>query len=139
MLSRHVVTSAFRLRALVRATRLRALLLATLVAVSACLAPTLPVPPPSQPEVSAPDASGDVLVQGGKGAVSGGAEVTVENYTLSQSAACRSDPSCYFTVSKIANDDGSYAVKIRGRSGDLLYVWQTVGTQTSGEVQRKVP
>ena len=130
---RHVLS-----RGLVLA-RLRPLLLAATVALAACLAPTLPVPPPSEPEVSAPDSTGLVTVQGRKGAVSGNAVVTVWNETYAESAACRADLYCNPGVVRVANPDGSYAVHIVAKSKDLLHVWQTLGNEQSAPTEAHVP
>ena len=110
-----------------------------LATVAACIAPTLPIPPPAEPDVSKPDASGNVLVQGGKGSASAGATINVENVTSANSAACKTDPTCYSYVGRPVNDDGSYSVSIPGHSGDELDIWQTVGTSTSGDTQITVP
>lgn len=118
---------------------LRSLLLAAFVAVTACIAPTLPIPPPSQPEVTAPDSTGLVTVRGGKGAATAGAQLTVWNATYADSAACHADVSCAPGVVRQVGADGSYVVHIAGKSKDTLYVWQTVGTQTSGETETRVP
>jgi hypothetical protein len=120
-----------------RLTRLAAL--AALALVAACIAPTLPVPPPVAPDVGAPDASGQVVVTGPKGSVTGSSEVTVWNESYAESTACKADPYCNPGVVRIANPDGSYAVHIGAKSKDLLYVWQTVGNQQSGQTEVKVP
>ena len=126
-------------RVVLSARHLRALFLGAAVAVAACIAPTLPVPPPAQPDVSSPDGSGTVTIQGGKGAATGGAQLTVWNETYAESAACKADAFCDPGIVRIVNDDGSYAVRIAAHSRDVLYLWQTVGTQTSGQTETRVP
>jgi hypothetical protein len=105
----------------------RLALLALVLAAVACIAPTLPVPPPAQPDVSAPDSAGLVTVTGAKGSVAAYAEVSVFNQTYAESAECKAAVDCTPGVFRNANADGSYLVRIQGRSKDLLYVWQTTG------------
>ena len=116
-------------------TAWRTALLAVVLATSACIAPTLPVPPPAQPEVSAPDSVGIVTVTGPKGAVAAYAEVTVWNQTYAESVDCKTDTYCNPGVVRIANADGSFAVRLKGKSKDLLYVWQTTGGHQSAATE----
>ena len=109
---------------------LTALIVAFALALGACIAPTLPVPPPSQPDVTAPDSQGLVTVRGGRDAATPGALVTVFN---------SSDP-CTGTCGDSVRGDfadaiGAYEIKIPGKVGDRLLVWQTVGKDTSNSVE----
>jgi hypothetical protein len=140
---RDVVSSALKSAGRVRAslaTPLRAIALAIAVAIAGCLAPTLPIPPPSAPEVSAPDANGEVTVRGEKGAAKAGAILHVINETGKESdPACQPNAvdagPCVFGVDTQVLDDGSYWTTIRAKHGDSIYVTQTVGTESSGGSQ----
>lgn len=113
---------------------LRAILLAACV--GACLAPTLPIPPPSTPELTAID--GKVEVVGEKGSVQSSAQVSVINTTLEQFCV---PAGCSQVYSRIvpAAPDGSYATEVDGKSGDTISVTQQVGDSISGAVQSQVP
>jgi hypothetical protein len=122
------------------AQAIRRIALAAAVATGVgCLAPTLPVPPPSTPEVSAPDTTGVVTVQGTKGSAHANATVTVWNETYAESPACAADPACAPGVVRIVNPDGSWVVKVKAQSKDLLYVWQTIGNEQSDQSEVHVP
>jgi hypothetical protein len=129
--SQRIVFSAQR-----SAQVLRALLVAVAVGAAACLAPTLPVPPPSAPEVSAPDTNGEVTVKGQKGAAKSGATIYAINETgMESDPACQVNAvdagPCTFGAVTRALDDGSYDTKLKAKSGDVVYVVQTVGNETS--------
>ena len=128
---RDVVTSARRPARLVCS-----LLLTLVLGVSGCLAPTLPIPPPTAPEVSAPDTDGNVTVKGDKGAAKPGSVVTVVNETARETdPACQAPAAdagpCTALVGTLAHDDGSYWTVIKAKSGDSIDVYQTVGTTNS--------
>jgi hypothetical protein len=109
-----------------RRSWLRACVLGAL-ALGGCLAPTLPVPPPSQPDITAPDADGNVTLRGRPGGATGNAEITVfkpENETF---------------VGALSKADGSWLIQIRARSKEKLWVWQTVGYDRSGHIEVEVP
>lgn len=96
-----------------------------------CLAPTLPLPPPEQPTIQGPDASGLVTLSGRPGAARPNAEVTVWNPAL--------DDGRGEGRTTIARSDGSWSESIPAARGQLLYVWQTVGFERSQQLQVKVP
>lgn len=102
-----------------------------MLAVAGCVAPTLPVPPPSQPDVSEPDASGIVTLQGGPHSAEPNAEVTVWNPNL--------DGGRGEGHTTIALQDGSWSETIPASSKQTLWVWQTVGFQRSEHIEVHVP
>ncbi len=90
---------------------------------SACAAPTLPLPPPSA-LVSAPDGSGNVTISGmGRPH----AIVMVFNENTERGVIVTADPI------------GNYTVQIAANGGEILTLWQMVGTQTSQLLSREVP
>lgn len=100
------------------------------LAVSACLAPTIPIPPPSQPEVTAPDANGTVVLSGKAGSASTDARVE----------ACNESSGCTMGIWSYARPDGSWQLEpISAKSKDYLLVWQTVGNEASNAVEVQVP
>lgn len=89
---------------------------------TACLAPTLPIPPPV-PEVSAPNASGLVTVKGGPRSAQFGAVV----YGCNQSTGCNDD-----IHGSAAAADGSWEIApLPAKRGDEIIVWQVIGQDTS--------
>lgn len=106
-------------------------MLSALVAVSGCLAPTLPVPPPGQPDVEGPDASGTVKLTGHAGSAQANAEVTVWNPAL--------DGGKGEGRTTIANKDGSWQETIPAASKQTLWVWQTVGFERSNQIEVRIP
>ena len=99
------------------------LLLTSWLAVS-CLSPTLPLPPPSDPFITAPDSDGLIQI---KGRVTSGAEVTVLNTRTSIIAGF------------ITGEDGAYSIQMEAEIGDLLLVRQQSGTQESAPNEVYVP
>lgn len=109
------------------------------VALASCIAPTLPVPPPSEPESVTLDAvKGKVTIVGKAGSVEPGATVHVTNYTL-QNDKVRCAGTCAYGWDKQAETNGSYAITVDGQSKDLLYLTQLVKGGESGAVEIKVP
>ncbi len=98
-------------------------------ALTGCLAPTLPVPPPSSPEVSSPDADGIVTVKGGAGSAKANAEVTVWNDNLTGVKG----------FSGSAAGDGSWEIQLPAQSKQKLWIWQTVGFDRSNTLEISVP
>ena len=96
-----------------------------MVLAAACTrAPTLPLPPPSA-LVEAPDAEGRARVTG-DGAVEG-ALISVLNERTGRG------------VLTTADDLGRFDTLIEAGTGDLLQVWQTVGTDSSAPTTVQVP
>ena len=134
---RDVVSSARRPARLARSL-LPTLALTLAWGVAACLAPTLPIPPPSAPEVSAPDSNGQATVKGDKGAAKPEAVVTVVNQTAKEGdPACQDNAvdagPCTAIVGTPVHADGSYWTVIHAKSGDRIHVYQTVGTTNSDD------
>ena len=117
----------------------RGAVVAAVLSSASCIAPTLPVPPPAQPDVSAPDGDGLVTVTGGKNTVGAYAEVSVFNQTYAESAECKAAIDCAPGVFRNANADGSFVMRVKGRSKDLLYVWQSTNGQQSAATEAHVP
>lgn len=89
------------------------------LAVSACLSPTLPLPPPSRPTVEGPDDRGYVRLSG---RVSGRATVTALNARTSLLAGQQTDES------------GRYDFSIEATAGDEILFWYSRGNMTSSSV-----
>lgn len=89
-----------------------------------CLSPTLPLPPPSRPEVFSPDEDGNVRV---RGVVQSRAIVFVLNQRTDQ------------VVGEVTGSDGAYDLLIQAEVGDRLGVWQSVDTKESDSVEVLVP
>lgn len=103
-----------------------AMLLALLIAalLSGCLSPTLPLPPPSRPDVSAPDEDGYIRISG---AVQSRASV----FALNQ----RTDE----IVGEVTGADGAYDLMMKAEVGDRISVWQSIHTKESGSTDIIVP
>lgn len=111
--------------------RRRTWLLVGALALGGCLAPTLPVPPPSQPDVEGPDAAGNVTLKGAAGAARANAEVTVWNPNL--------DGGKGEGKLTIALPDGSWSETIPAKKGETLLVWQAVGGERSTHIEVRIP
>jgi hypothetical protein len=98
--------------------------LLTTLWVAACVAPTLPLPPPEPAPLSAPDADGMVTVGG---QAQPGALVFVLNEDLQEG------------VITVADDVGTFETRIAARSGDTLSLWQRVGHDDGTAVALTVP
>jgi hypothetical protein len=111
-------------------TRWRALLFsialgcAVLGSSGGCLAPTLPIPPPSVGSLTGPDASGFVTVSG---EANPDAFVFLLNEETSSGVIGHAMPS------------GHYDLRVMASSGDSLTLWQMVGSETGQLVTRVVP
>jgi hypothetical protein len=107
----------------IRPTRRFALFGVLALALGACLAPTLPIPPPSSPDVSVPDANGLVTVKGGAGSAHYGAIV----YGCNQSTSCNDR-----IHGSAVSTDGSWEIDpLPAKRGDEIIVWQVIGQDTS--------
>ncbi len=107
---------------------LRALLSGFTVVMAGCLAPTLPIPPPSFPEeITGPDADGLVHLKGAKGSAQANAYVTVWNLRTERGRTSR------------AAADGSWREAVPALSKDTLYIWQELGNDRSDSLEVKVP
>lgn len=95
--------------------RVFAAVLAGLV-VGACLSPTLPLPPPSRPEVAGPDASGNLRLTG---RVPGEARVSALNARTN------------FISGQQTERDGAYDFTIAAAPGDEITFWYTKNNTNS--------
>jgi hypothetical protein len=90
----------------------------------ACLSPTLPLPPPGRPFVTAPDDSGNVHVSG---VVNSRALVLVHNTRTEQ------------IVGEATGSSGAYELTLAAQAGDELLVWQSINTVESTPTSVVVP
>jgi len=104
--------------------RRRVLALGAVVLVS-CLSPTLPLPPPSRPNIEGPDATGSVTLSG---VVRPGAHVYVDNLNSGMSVGQRADL-----------DSGQYRFAIGAQVGDQLSMFYRLGTEESPSIQFGIP
>jgi hypothetical protein len=89
-----------------------------------CLSPTLPLPPPNRPTVSAPNEDGIISVSG---VVQSRATAYVHN--------SRTD----MIIGQITGDSGEYEIAIPAEVGDRLFVWQAYQTLESSPIEVLVP
>jgi hypothetical protein len=94
------------------------------LALGSCLSPTLPLPPPSRPDVSSPDESGFVRLQG---VAAPQAEVIAWNHNNDLIAG------------QVTGDDSRYDFVIAGESGDFIELWYVQGTDESESIRITVP
>ena len=92
--------------------------------VAGCLSPTLPLPPPDRPDVTAPDDGGLVRLQG---LAVPQAEVIAWNH--------RND----LIAGQVTGDDARYDFTIKGDAGDLIELWYVQGSDESPSVRVTVP
>lgn len=109
---------------MVRAAR-RLLLLAAGLCLAGCLSPTLPLPPPDRPSVSAPDENGLARLQG----IAPAAKVEVIAWNRQTD----------LISGQVTGDDALYDFTIPAKVGDDIVVWYEQGDQTSQSVTVVVP
>lgn len=102
----------------------RLLLLGAGLSLASCLSPTLPLPPPSRPDVGAPDASGYARLQG---YAAPRVEVIALNRSNQQIAG------------QVTGDDSRYDFRIPAEAGDMIDLWYIDGDKESPTVVVKVP
>ena len=90
----------------------------------ACLAPTLPLPPPSKPDVEGPDDQGNVTL---RGSVQPDAWVIAQNATNGDGDSQR------------ASSDGSYVLVFAAASGDEIALYYRIGTEESSSLLFQIP
>jgi len=104
---------------------LRRLLLACMgLFLASCLSPTLPLPPPTQPEVSSPDAEGFVRLQG---IAAPRAEVLAWNRNSG------------LISGQVTGENSRFDFLIRAAVDDTIELWYTKGTDESQSVVFSVP
>jgi hypothetical protein len=108
---------------MLRAPRRLLPLLASLV-LGSCLSPTLPLPPPSRPDVSSPNEGGYVRLQG---VAAPHAEVLTWNHNNGVIAG------------QVTGDSSRYDFEIKAESGDYLELWYIQGTDESSSISVVVP
>lgn len=112
---------------MVRASR-RSLVLGVvlgLVLPSACLSPTLPLPPPDRPStIEGPDAQGNVRLAG---TMTPGAVAYARNQVNGQG------------VFNNTNADGFYELMLRAQVGDGVLLWYTLDGERSQAVRFEIP
>ncbi len=100
------------------------LLAAVALLVGGCLAPTLPLPPPSKPTIAGPDSSGNVELTG---SVQPNSEVYVRNYASTD------------IYGQITGGDGAYDVTLPAQGGDQLELWYVSGKDQSPSIEFRIP
>jgi hypothetical protein len=96
-----------------------------------CVSPTLPLPPPSTPEVTTVD-SAHVSLSSGCGGVENDAVVEVINTNPTV-------PMGDAVGGAIATDCGAWSTQVYAHSGDVLSITQQYANQTSTPVTVQVP
>jgi hypothetical protein len=91
---------------------------------AACLSPTLPLPPPSRPDVSSPDESGYSRLQG---FAAPKVEVIAWNHDNDLIAG------------QVTGDDSRYDFSIRAESGHTIELWYIDGSDESQSIIVSVP
>lgn len=99
-------------------------LIASSLCLASCLSPTLPLPPPDRPDVSAPDANGLVRLQG---VAAPHAEVFAWNHANDLIAG------------QVTRDDARYDFTIRAQASDSIELWYSQGTEESQSIRVRVP
>ena len=89
-----------------------------------CLSPTLPLPPPAKPDVSAPDESGYVRLQGVAAPLS---EVIAWNHNNNLIAG------------QVTGDSALYDFAIKAEENDVIELWYIKGSEESSSVKIVVP
>jgi hypothetical protein len=102
----------------------RLLLLSAGLTLASCLSPTLPLPPPDRPDVSAPDLSGLARLQGTAAPYS---EVIAWNHDNDVIAG------------QVTRDTARYDFTIQAEVGDFIELWYIQGDEESQSVRVTVP
>jgi hypothetical protein len=108
---------------MVRSLR-RLLLVVAGLCVASCLSPTLPLPPPDRPDVTAPDANGLVRLQG---------------VAVPQSEVIALNHANNALAGQVTGDDARYDFTIRAQANDFIELWYVEGTDKSQTVRFNVP
>jgi hypothetical protein len=102
----------------------RLLLVVAGLCLASCLSPTLPLPPPDRPDVSAPDENGLVRLQG---VAAPQAEVIAWNHDTDVIAG------------QVTGDDSRYDFTIAAEANDLIELWYVQGSEESQSIRVVVP
>ncbi len=106
------------------ASRRRLFVLAAALAMGACLSPTLPLPPPSEPTLSGPDEVGRIELAG---RVKPGAWVFAMNHSTNAGAFSDTD------------EEGRYRIQLAASAGDSLSLWYEIEGNVSESLSIQVP
>jgi hypothetical protein len=109
--------------AMVRLTR-RLLPLLAALCLASCLSPTLPLPPPDRPDVSAPDGNGLVRIQG---IAAPKAEVIAWNHANNVLAG------------QVTDESSRYDFTIKAEVNDFIELWYMQGSDESQTIRLTVP
>lgn len=118
--ARCVLNEAGRMTGLLR----RTLLLVAALCLAGCLSPTLPLPPPGEPEVTSSEVAGMVRVEG---IAKPYAEVICWNHNNDVIAG------------QVTRDDPSFSFLIQAEPKDNLELWFIQGDDESSSVKFSVP
>jgi hypothetical protein len=102
----------------------RLLLVVASLGLAGCLSPTLPLPPPNRPDVSTPDESGLVRLQG---VAAPSAEVLAWNHANGLIAG------------QVTGADSRYDFTIRANVADEIELWYVQGSEESQSIRVVVP
>jgi hypothetical protein len=94
------------------------------VCLASCLSPTLPLPPPSKPDVSSPDENGYVRLQG---IAAPRVEVIAWNHNNDLIAG------------QVTGETSAYDFSIPAQSSDVLELWYIEGSDESSSIKVIVP
>lgn len=97
-------------------SRRRLVCVAAALAVAACLSPTLPLPPPSEPTVTGPDEAGVVRLQGR-------ARPTAWVFAVNKASQ--------FGAFQAADAEGRYELELRAQVGDEVALWYELNGEGS--------
>jgi hypothetical protein len=114
------VTSHARATLLAMTSRRNVLALVGLALVG-CLSPTLPLPPPSKPDVEGPDQQGQVTLDG--------------FVPQSDTAVVAINHRTGEIRGQVVANDGHYRFAIGAQIGDLMELWYTIGDEQSPAVK----
>lgn len=92
--------------------------------VASCLSPTLPLPPPSKPDVSSPDENGYARLQG---VAAPRSEVIAWNHNSDLIAG------------QVTGESSLYDFQIKAEVSDVIELWYIQGSDESSSVKVVVP
>lgn len=96
-----------------------------MLGLAACNSPTLPLPPPAQPDVTVQQ--GMALLVGERGSVEPKALVIAVNSASGQGAVATADY------------EGAWRMQVQAKRGDAIELWQRVGNDDSDSIVVVVP
>ncbi len=91
---------------------------------ASCLSPTLPLPPPARPDVSSPDESGYVRIQG---VAAPRSEVIAWNHNSDLIAG------------QVTGETSLYDFQMKAKVNDVIEVWYIQGSDESSSTKVVVP